>query len=54
MITNQDEGKSMTEYISCDCKRKLYSTTCNLNKKWNNKTGHCECKSYSKCKEDYS
>ena len=28
----------MTKDISCDCKCKLNSTTCNSNQKWNNKT----------------
>ena len=38
MITNKDEAKAMTEHISCDCKCKFNSATCNSNKKWNNKT----------------
>ena len=38
MITNKDEAKAMTEHISCDCKCKFNSTTCNSNQKWNNKT----------------
>ena len=29
MITNKDEPKSMTEHISCDCKCKFSSATCN-------------------------
>ena len=28
-ITNKDEAKAMTEYISCDSKSKFNSTTCN-------------------------
>ena len=51
MITNKDEAKAMTEHISCDCKCKLNSTTCNSKQKWNNK---CECKNYHKCEKDYS
>ena len=31
----------MTEHVSCDCKCKLNSITCNSNQKWNNKT--CQC-----------
>ena len=31
MITNKDEAKAMMEHISCDCKFKFNSTTCNLN-----------------------
>ena len=41
VITNKDEAKAMTEHISCDCKCKFGITTCNSNKKWNNKT--CQC-----------
>ena len=29
MITNKDEAKAMAEHISCDCKCKFNSTTCN-------------------------
>ena len=32
----------MTEHISCDCKCKFNSTTCNSNEKWNDKTCQCE------------
>ena len=41
MITNKNEAKGMTKHISSDRKCKFNSTTCNLNKKWNNKT--CQC-----------
>ena len=44
MITNKNEAKNMTVHISCDCKRKFKSTTCNSKQKWNNKTYQCECK----------
>ena len=29
MITNENETKTMTKHISCDCKCKFNSTTCN-------------------------
>ena len=29
MITNKDEAKEMTEHISCECKCKFNTTTCN-------------------------
>ena len=29
MITNKNRAKAMTEHISCDCKCKFNSTTCN-------------------------
>ena len=33
MITNKNEAKAMTKHISCDCKCKFNSTTCNSNQK---------------------
>ena len=41
MIANKNEAKVMPEHISCDCKCKFNSTTCNLKQKWNNKTWQC-------------
>ena len=41
-ITNKNEAKTMTKFISFDCKCKFNSTTCNLNQKRNNKLCHCE------------
>ena len=52
MITNENEAKATTEYISCDCKGKFNYATCNSNQKWNNETCNCECKNYHKCKKD--
>ena len=37
MITNKNEAKAMKKHISCDYKYKLINTTCNSNRKWNNK-----------------
>ena len=54
MITNKNEAKAMERHISCDCKCKIYCTTCNSNQKWNNETYQCECKNYRNCKKDYS
>ena len=55
MLKNKDVAKTMIKQISCDCKCKFNSTTCNSNEKWNNKTCQCECKNYCKCKKnDYS
>ena len=54
MIANKYEAKTITKYISFDCKWKFNSTTCNWNQKLNNKTYQCECKSQRKCKRDYS
>ena len=54
MITDRNEAKTMAKQISCDCKCKFNSKTCNSNQKWNNETCHCECKNYCTCKKDYS
>ena len=54
MITNNDEGKTTTQHISCDCKCKFNRITCNSNQKWNNKTCQCECKNYCEYEIDYS
>ena len=35
MITNKNGAKTMAKHISCDCKCKFNSTTCNSNKKLN-------------------
>ena len=39
------------KHISCDCKCKFHSTTCNSNEEWNNKTCQCKIKNYHKCKK---
>ena len=53
MITNKNEAKAMTKHISCDCKCKFNSKTCNTKQKWSDKTCKCECKNY-KCGKDYN
>ena len=45
MITNKIEAKLKTKRISCACKCKSNSS------KWNNKTYHCECKTYPNTKK---
>ena len=54
MIKNKNEGKAVKKHISCVCKCKFNSKTCNSNQKLNNKTWQCECKNYCKCKKYYS
>ena len=54
MITNKNEVKTMEKHISCDCKCKFNSTTCNLYEKWNNETCQCERKNYRTWKKGYS
>ena len=54
MIASKIEAKAMVKHISCDCKCKFNSTTCNSIQKWNNKTCQCERNSYRKGKKGYS
>ena len=54
MITKKNEAKTMAKHISCGCKCKFNSKTCNSNQKSNNKTCPCECKNYHRCKKDCS
>ena len=54
MIAKKNEAKTMTKHVSCDCKCKFNSTTCNWNQKRNNQTCQCECKYYAKFKNGYS
>ena len=49
MLINKNEAETMTKYISCDCKCKFNSSTCNLNKKRNKKSCQHECKNYRTC-----
>ena len=35
MRTNKNEAKTMVKHISCDCKCRFNSPTCNSNQKWN-------------------
>ena len=51
VITRINEFKILVKYISCDCKCKFDSTTCNSNQKWNNDNRQRECKKYCKCKK---
>ena len=54
MITNTNEAKAMIGRISCDCKCKFNSTTCNSNQEWNYKTCQCKYKNHDKHEKDYS
>ena len=46
MIVSKNEAKALVKHISCDCKYKFKSGTCNSNQNWNNKTCQFERKSY--------
>ena len=48
MITEINELKTRTKYISCDCKCKFDDRKCNLNQKWNNDKYQCKCKNTTK------
>ena len=50
MITRINEAKTLDTNISCDCKCKFSSKTCNPNQKWNTDKCQCEC---CTCKKDY-
>ena len=54
MITRINEDKTLIKHISCGCKCKFNSTTCNSNKKCNNDTCQRDCKKFHTCKKDYS
>ena len=49
VITNKNEAKAMTKYISYNYKCEFHSTTCN-----SDQPCQCECKNYLTCKKDYS
>ena len=44
MITGINESKTLTTYISCECKYRFKRKKCNLNQWWNNDKCRCECK----------
>ena len=54
MITGVNEAKSLINHISCDRKRKVDSTKCNSNHKWNNDKFQGQCKTDYWRKIDYS
>ena len=53
MITRRIKAKMLVKHISCDCKCKYYSLTCNSNQKGKNGNCQCDFKKYCACKEDY-
>ena len=44
VITKINEPKTLVKHISCNCKCKFDSTTCNSNQTWNNDKCQCKCK----------
>ena len=53
MITRVNESKTLTKYISCECKSKFDGTTCNLNQCWNKDKCRCEYKKHHVCEKVY-
>ena len=53
-ITNKDEAKEMSEHISCDCKCKFNSATCNSKQNGIIKRVNVNVKNYHKCKKYYT
>ena len=54
MITKLNEAKTLVKHISCNCKCKFDSTTCNSNQKRNSDKSQCERKKYCTCKKYYN
>ena len=54
MIAKTNKPRPLIKLISCDCKCKFNSTTCNSNQKMNDDKYKCECKNYRMCKKHYS
>ena len=52
MITGVNESKTLTKYISSECKCKFEGRKYNLNQKWNNDKCWCECKKYDIYEKD--
>ena len=51
MKTNKNEAKTMKKLISCDCKWRFSSTTCNSDQKCHNETCECKSKNYQDAKK---
>ena len=45
--------KTLTKYISCECKYTFDRTKCNSNQLWNNDKCWCECKKIHLCEKEY-
>ena len=49
MITETNESKTLTKYISCEYKCKFDGEICNSNQWWNDDKCKCECKKHHVC-----
>ena len=54
MITNINERKTLTKYISYQCKCKFYDTNCKSNQWWNDNKCRCECKKQNIFEKKYA
>ena len=54
MIAIINEAKTLKKQLSCDCKGKFNSATCNSNEKCNNHKCQCEFKKQHVFRKDYS
>ena len=52
-VTGINGLKTLTTYISCECKRKFDGRKCNSGQWWNNNKCHYECKKRHLCEKDY-
>ena len=53
MITGNNESKTLTKDISCECKCKFDEMKCNSNQKWNNDKCSRKCKKHHICENEY-
>ena len=53
MIAGINESKTLTKYITCECKCKFDGRKCNSDQWWNNNKCRCECKKRDVCEKDY-
>ena len=53
MITGINESKTLTKYISCECKCKFDGRNCNSDQWWNNYKCSRESKKREKCEKEY-
>ena len=52
MITAINESKTLTKYISCECKCKFDGRKSTSDQRWNNDKCWCEYKKYHICEKD--
>ena len=53
MITGINESKTLTKYVSCECKCKFNGRKCNSDQWWNNNKYQCDRKKCHACEKDY-